>query len=345
MSGGAYHHRLLESPELQFGVLETARGAVLTQGMMFDGCDVAVCTNVTADHLGRYGIDSVEQMAVIKEHIVKRARDAVVLNADNPHTAAMATRMEGRRVWMTSTEQTLDALRQRFGPEPFYCLAAAGDGAEWIEYSVENERRRLMPVRDIPITFDGLLRFNVSNAIQAAAACLQMGLPEQAIRNALADFTPRFEDSPGRMNFYHGLPFTVLYDYVHNEAGHRQLARFLRSREVPGRRILHFSASASWTDDAIASLSWAVAGCYDLYLCRGYPKLFDRQPGEVGALLARGLREAGVPDSAIMELHGDDTLEQGLRLCRPGDLLVFVCSTIRLAEEWVTITGWRESAG
>ena len=118
----------------------------------------------------------------------------------------------------------------------------------------------------------------------------------------------------------------------------------MHALDVAGRRILHFSASGSWADEAIRGQGRAIAGRYDLYLCRDYPMSFGRQPGEVGALLRQGLLDAGVPESAVIQLHGettDDTLAQGLAMCRPGDLLVFAASTARAQQEWETIRSWK----
>ena len=48
---------VLRRKEINAAVLETARGGLLRRGLSMSGCDVAVLTNVAADHLGDYGID------------------------------------------------------------------------------------------------------------------------------------------------------------------------------------------------------------------------------------------------------------------------------------------------
>ena len=57
---------VLKDPTVDFAVLECARGGILKSGLAFSNCDIAVVTNVTADHLGLGGIDSLEQMAKVK---------------------------------------------------------------------------------------------------------------------------------------------------------------------------------------------------------------------------------------------------------------------------------------
>ncbi len=54
--GGA--GRVLAEPGLQLAVLETASGGILLRGIGYAANDVAVVTNVSADHLGLQGIDT-----------------------------------------------------------------------------------------------------------------------------------------------------------------------------------------------------------------------------------------------------------------------------------------------
>ena len=47
---------VLRDPTVNFAVLETARGGLLRAGLGFNQCDIAIVTNVAADHLGLRGI-------------------------------------------------------------------------------------------------------------------------------------------------------------------------------------------------------------------------------------------------------------------------------------------------
>ncbi|HEY0058302.1 MAG TPA: cyanophycin synthetase, partial [Flavisolibacter sp.] len=58
---------VLKDPTVDFAVLECARGGILRGGLAFRHCNVAIVTNVAADHLGLGGINSVEQMARVKQ--------------------------------------------------------------------------------------------------------------------------------------------------------------------------------------------------------------------------------------------------------------------------------------
>jgi cyanophycin synthetase len=70
--GGAA--RILAEPGLQLAVLETARGGILLRGIGYAANDVSVVTNVSADHLGLQGIDTLDELAEVKGTVVRITR-------------------------------------------------------------------------------------------------------------------------------------------------------------------------------------------------------------------------------------------------------------------------------
>ena len=88
---------VLQNPRVDFAVMEVARGGIIREGLGYDRNDVAVVTNVAADHLGMRGIDTLEQLAEVKAVIVEAVpRDGfAVLNADDPLVREMRRRCRG----------------------------------------------------------------------------------------------------------------------------------------------------------------------------------------------------------------------------------------------------------
>src|SRR6266508_1751713 len=87
--GGA--RRVLSEPGVDLAVLETARGGILRRGVGVAHNDVAVVTNISPDHLGLGGIETLDQLAEVKATIVKITRPTgwVVMDADDPRTLSM----------------------------------------------------------------------------------------------------------------------------------------------------------------------------------------------------------------------------------------------------------------
>ena len=61
-SGPRSAEMVLDDASVEAAVLETARGGIIRRGLGYDRADVAVITNITADHLGADGIDDLDQL-------------------------------------------------------------------------------------------------------------------------------------------------------------------------------------------------------------------------------------------------------------------------------------------
>ena len=90
MTGPVSAQMILRDPSVDAAVMETARGGMLRSGLGFQECNVAACLNVSADHLGLRGMETVEDLAEVKRVPIEIATDAAVLNADDPLCLQMA---------------------------------------------------------------------------------------------------------------------------------------------------------------------------------------------------------------------------------------------------------------
>ena len=111
MSGPKSAQMVLQNPTVDTAVFEVARGGILREGLGYDRNDVAVVTNVTGDHLGLGGIDSIGQLANVKGVVVEAVprSGTAVLNADDPHVARMGRHCAGRVVYFSlATEKGKD---------------------------------------------------------------------------------------------------------------------------------------------------------------------------------------------------------------------------------------------
>ncbi|MEA2631098.1 MAG: cyanophycin synthetase, partial [Chloroflexota bacterium] len=100
MSGPKSALMVLQNPKVDTAVFEVARGGILREGIGYDRNDVAVVTNVTGDHLGLGGIDSIGQLANVKAVVVEAVprSGTAVLNADDNHVYRMGRHCAGRVV-------------------------------------------------------------------------------------------------------------------------------------------------------------------------------------------------------------------------------------------------------
>ncbi|HET7763153.1 MAG TPA: cyanophycin synthetase, partial [Phycicoccus sp.] len=231
-SGPKSARMVLQNPRVDFAVMEVARGGILREGLGYDRNDVAVVTNVAADHLGMRGIDTVEQLADVKAVVVEAVpRDGfAVLNADDPLVRKMRRRCSGSVVWFTvaepgsSARDLVDEHCRRGG------RAVVLDRTDRGDMIVIRHGRRSMQLawtHLLPATFGGTAMFNVANAMAAAGAAFASGAGLHEIRQGLRTFTTSYYLSPGRMNQINVHNVDVIVDYCHNAAGMEKLGEFI----------------------------------------------------------------------------------------------------------------------
>ncbi len=343
-SGPSGARHVLTAPGVQLGILETARGGLLLKGMGVVHNDVSVVTNVTADHLGLHGVDTVDQLAEVKAIITKvtKKQGWVVLNGDDPRVRAMAAQASGR-IWMFSLDPDAPALRE--------ALDAGGRGLTVLDGELVMLRRdadpeRLVRVRDVPMTLSGLSEHNIANALAAAAAGLGVGLPTAAVVEGLRTFAPDLAHNPGRMNVW-TLPLpdggagTVIVDIAHNEAGLDALLTVAEGLRLPGSRVhLGLGGVGDRTDEILFGLGEIAGRRADrVQIIHKGHYLRGRTLESLEAQFVQGLAAVGMvaSGSSGTEVEGlADLVEQ----LAGGDVVALMCHAQRLA-----VVQWLEQHG
>ncbi|MFL6102818.1 MAG: Mur ligase family protein [Actinomycetes bacterium] len=334
--GGAA--RVLAQPGLQLAVLETARGGILRRGVGVAHNDVAVVTNISADHLGLGGIQTLDQLAEVKATIVRITRSGgwVVLNADDPRTLAMR-RLSRARPFVFGLDPDAPGLREAQTEGGRAATVLDGDLVVLTRGRVE----RLLPVIDVPVTLAGLASFNVANALAATAAGLAIGLPTGAVLDGLRGFRPDPGQNPGRMNILDLEGRAVIVDMAHNEASLLALLEVARGLRLPGGRVLAMVGTAGdRSDELIRSLGeLAARGADRVVIGEKHRYLRGRDAGELVQLLREGAATVGMTD---LPAHpGELAALQALAASSgPGDVLALMAPAERepiLA--WLTAQG------
>jgi UDP-N-acetylmuramyl tripeptide synthase len=327
-----------ESRETEVAVQETHFGRIVRLGFPYLESSVAVCTNVTTDHIGRLGVETVEQMAEVKRAVLERARDGVVLNADDPHCRAMLPHLHARKTCLVSTQSSVDELRSLITGSCCLCVPETIAGREWLVLH-DGEARPVAPLDEIPATFDGAAVCNVYNAMQAVCACHVLGVDTPSMARALGTFRMAMDMALGRFNIYDGHPFTVVLDFAHNADGIHRIGEFLDAQDVEGRKLMLIAASGERGEIDIREKGRAAAEVFDHFVVRSYPDPRGREREEIVDYMSRFLREAGVPEEAITGVPDPDEGTRAiLRMARPGDWLVMTWGNGEAERMWAAIT-------
>ncbi|MES2306641.1 MAG: Mur ligase family protein [Gemmatimonadota bacterium] len=316
-SGPAGAQRVIADPAVQGAVLETARGGILRRGLGVLGVDVAVVTNIEADHFGEYGITSLADLATVKLVAAKGLRrdGVLVLNGDDPTLLDSALPTEHAAVWFSPSGAAVTTRTHQ--------VAAWRDGDRLLLDDASG-RHDLGAITAMPLTVGGSASYNVANALAASLAASRLGVAPATIAEVLRTFGVRPADNAGRLGRYRFDGIEVLLDYAHNPTGLAGLLAVARS-QAPARLLLLLGQAGNRGDDAIAALARAAWDARpDRIIIKeleGYRR--GRDVGEVPALIHDELRRLGAAeDQLVTVLDEVDAVVEALRWARVGDLLV-----------------------
>ena len=275
---------ILQDPTVEVAVLETARGGILRAGLGFDACDVGIVLNVTGDHLGIDGVDTIEDLAALKSVVAEATvtHGYAVLNADEPLVAAMSKRTKAQVAYFSMNpyhELVRSHIRQGG-------LAAVYENG-YLSILKADKTLRIKQALEVPLTLGGLAPFMIANALAASLAAFTQGVALEDIRQALTTFRASVSQTPGRMNLLNLGSYHALVDYAHNPASYKALGSFVRS--WTGERIGVVGAPGDRRDEDFIALGRLSAQMFDRILVKEDDDPRGRHRGEVANLICQGI--------------------------------------------------------
>ena len=335
---------VLRHSDVTAAVLETARGGILRRGLAVPRADVAVVTNVSADHLGEHGVDSVEDIAEVKLVLAHAVREwgTLVLNGGD-HTllrvAATLPHSQAARWAMFAQDHDtaiLQTVRHHGG-------ATTGVRAGRLVLNLQGEETDLGAIKDMPLSLGGAAAFNIDNLAAAALAAALLGWPLAAVQAVLQTFGASQDDNPGRLQCFAHHGATVVVDYAHNPDGLQQLLTVARallmpaqsapsaqSAQPPGRLGLLLGQAGNRDDQAITELARVAADFAPAcVVIKELPQMLRGRPkGSVPALIEQALLQAGLPPASLVQVADEEAAaRQLLAWARPGDVVVLPLHT------------------
>ncbi|RSZ56259.1 cyanophycin synthetase [Massilia atriviolacea] len=324
-----YHsaRTVLATPTVDIAVLETARGGILKRGLAFDRCAVAVVLNVSADHLGLDGVETVAELAGVKAVVASAASRAVVLNADDRLCVAMSAQVsaEVERIFFSMEPDNPVLLRHldNGGRAAYYQDDALilADGSRRLE---------LLRAGRMPSSLDGHARYNIANALAASAALMGADFTHAQIATALSTFVSDAGNNPLRSNIYSAQGVTIVVDYAHNPAAYAAMASMAQSLSG-ARRIAVLTCPGDRREADLLDIGHTCADGFDeLFVYEADPR--GRASGETAEKILDGARRAGKEERLLHAIVPvSEAFAAAMACCRPGDVLVFACGSAATA--------------
>ncbi|MEJ7626111.1 MAG: cyanophycin synthetase [Ferruginibacter sp.] len=333
---------VLKDPTVDFAVLECARGGILKSGLAFEQCDIAIVTNVSSDHMGLGGIESMEQMAQVKavvpETVVKNG--FTILNADDDLVYAMRSKLECN-IALFSMDENNPRIKKHCKTGGLASVYENG----YVTIMKGTWKIRVHKVSDIPITYGGKALHNVMNTLPAILATyLYRNIKVADIKLALETFIPSPSQTPGRLNLFQFKNFQFLADYAHNPAGLQLLCDFIDKLDVT-YKIGIISGTGDRRDEDIREIGRISATCFDEIIIRQDKHLRGRTAANIVDLLVEGINEDKTRKIPVTIIFNEkEAILHAYNIVKPGSLITIMCDVVAEALDLIKSLKEKEDA-
>lgn len=317
---------VLKDPTVDFAVLECARGGILKSGLAFQNCDIAIITNVSTDHIGLAGIDSLEQMAKVKAVVAETVfpHGFAILNADDDLVYAMKDQLSCK-IGLFSMDEHNPRILKHCQQNGYAAIYENG----YVTIMKGNWKIRVQKVADIPITYGGKATHNIMNTLPAIlASYLYRNIKVEDIKGALETFIPSPTLTPGRLNLFKFKHFEFLVDFAHNQAGLQLLCDFVSKMDgTPKVGII--SGTGDRRDQDIRDLGRISATCFDEIIIRQDKNLRGRTAQEIVNLLMEGINDSKTKEIPVKVIMNEkEAIMHAYHHAQPGSLITIMCDVV-----------------
>lgn len=330
-SGPEGAKKVIMDPTVDHAVLEVARGGILRRGLGFSESDIGVLLNISSDHLGEGGINTLEELTRLKSTVTEAVKQSgyAVFNADNSLVLSCLSKTKASPILFSKNPEN-KAIKENFKKGNMNVILKEG----MIVVQKGEKKSDVANIMEIPITFEGKAEFNIENVLATVAVTTALGLNEIQIRAGLMSFNPSINQSPGRMNIIDMGEFKVLIDYGHNPGAINATGDFINSL-MPGKKIRMTSSVGNRRTEDIFELGVTLSKYYDhIVLCDTDPR--HRKIGETAEIVKQGLLHGGFREDMIsLILDEIEAVEAAIKMAKRGDLVVLQVDDINQVIKYV----------
>ncbi len=325
---------ILSNKTIDAAVLETARGGIVRKGLGYDLADVGVLVNISEDHLGIDGINTLEELANTKALVIEAVKPDgyAVLNADDCMTPYMLNRINSNVIMFSQV--ITNPLFKKHCKNPNNIAVFVKDGFVWMLKNLK--KIPIISVDEIPITYGGLVECNIENSLAAIAALIGLKVPMDTIKKGISSFHPDVVLNPGRFNIFDMGNFKVMIDYSHNLAGYCAVIKFIQ--RVKAKRLIGIiGMPGDRLDSNIKEVGELCAKSFERIYIKEDIDLRGRRGGEVAEILEASIINAGAKrENVEIILSETQALEKAMLDARPGDMIALFYEELEPVIQMIT---------
>ena len=322
---------ILKDPNVEFAVLETARGGILRSGLGFSRCDIGIITNIQEDHLGISDIHDLNDLSRVKSVVVESIKKDgwAVLNGEDDYCLKIADKLDCN-VALFSLNENNNAIIEHCKNGGIAAIYENG----FVTIKKGDWKIRVEKATLIPLTMNGKAKFMIANVLAATLASYLYGFKIEDIKLSLTTFLPGAAQTPGRMNVFKFSKFKVMIDFAHNPTGYRGIEDYLQSVEAK-RKIGIISGIGDRRDDDIKECARIAARMFDHIIIRQEKYLRGRTEKQIIDLIIDGIKESDAATSYEVVTLEIDAIRHAFSLAEEGTYIVALSDVVANAIEIV----------
>jgi cyanophycin synthetase len=314
----------LTDPCVDFAVLECARGGILRAGLGFNNCDISVITNISEDHLGMEEIDTLKEMTNVKAVVARSTFDDgyAILNADDKYVMSIKKELDCNIALFSMKADNQYVLE--------HCakggLAAILENNDLV-ICKGMEKIKVDDIRNIPLTFEGKAECMIKNIFPAVLVSVIREIPVETLQQALLEFIPSPETTPGRLNIFDFNKYQVMVDYAHNAGGFEELKTFME--QTPSAyKIGIVAGTGDRREEDLKNVGRFAAEVFDKIILKSDKNLRGNTTENINRCIEEGIREVkGIADVLIIhdEIHA---LQYAMEHAPEGSFITILADNI-----------------
>jgi cyanophycin synthetase len=328
---------ILKDPNVEFAVLETARGGILRSGLGFSRCDIGIITNIQEDHLGISDIHDLKDLSRVKSVVVESIKKDgwAVLNGEDEYCLKIADKLDCN-VALFSLNEDNKAIIEHCKNGGVAAIYENG----FVTIKKGDWKIRVEKATLIPLTMNGKAKFMIANVLAATLASYLYGFKIEDIKLSLTTFLPGAAQTPGRMNVFKFSKFKVMIDFAHNPTGYRGIEDYLQSVDAK-RKIGIISGIGDRRDDDIKECARIAARMFDHIIIRQEKYLRGRTEKQIIDLIIDGIKESDATTSYEVVTLEIDAIRHAFSLAVEGTYIValsdVVANAIEIVQEYLDL--------
>jgi len=306
---------ILMNRDVDVAVLETARGGLVRRGLAYNLADAAIITNITNDHLGLDGINSIEELSFTKALVGEAVKKNgfVVINADDEYSKTIINRFEAEKIYFSKYKEN-PLIQENI---------AKGKIAIFIEDDKicvinRNKKYEIVSIKELPISYGGTLEYNIENAMAACGGLVGLKIDYCMISKGFMDF----KHNSGRFNMYNYCDRKIILDYAHNIEGYKAVISSLKKIKGINNLIGVIGIPGDRKNDVGYSIGEICAKNLDKIVIKEDKDRRGRKIGEIAGLLEKAILKTNKNANVKICLDEVEALKYAIEISEKDDVIV-----------------------